>query len=72
MRLSVGRALIFGQNDIWVYGNFLSRKNGNKLGGYTDQDTYDYKGLNAALSGLISNILNYRKLKHLKLFIYKF
>ena len=24
MRLSVGRALIFGQNDIWVYGNFLS------------------------------------------------
>ena len=50
MRLSVGRALIFGQNDIWVYGNFLSRKNGNKLGWYTDQDTYDYQGLNTALS----------------------
>ena len=50
MRLSVGRSFIFGPNDIWVYGNFLSRKNGNKLGGYTGQDTYDYKGLNTALS----------------------
>ena len=52
MRLSAGRAFMFGPNDIWVYGNFLSGKNGNKLGGYTGQDTYDYKGLNAALSGV--------------------
>jgi hypothetical protein len=29
MRLSVGRAFMFGPNDIWVYGNFLSGKNGN-------------------------------------------
>ena len=29
MRLSVGRAFKFGPNNIWVYGNFLSGKNGN-------------------------------------------
>ena len=52
MRLSKDRAFMFGPNDIWVYGNFLSGKNGNKLGGYTGQATYDYKGLNAALSGI--------------------
>ena len=48
IRLSPGRAFMFGPNDIWVYGNFLS----NDSGGYTGQATYDYKGLDAALSGV--------------------
>ena len=48
IRLSEGRAFMFGPNDIWVYGTFLS----NNDGGYTGQATYDYKGLNAALSGV--------------------
>jgi len=52
IRLSPERAFIFGPNDIWVYGNFLSGESGNGLGGYTGQATYDYKGLDAALSGV--------------------
>ena len=52
IRLSPERAFMFGPNDIWVYGNFLSGKSGNGLGGYTGQETYDYKGLGAALSGM--------------------
>ena len=50
IRLCVDRAFMFGPNDIWIYGNFLSGNNG--LGGYTGQATYDYKGLDAALSGI--------------------
>ena len=30
---------MFGPNDIWIYGNFLSGKSGNGLGGYTGQAT---------------------------------
>ena len=52
MRLSEGRALCLIQMIFGFEGNFLSGKNGNKLGGYTGQETYDYKGLNAALSGV--------------------
>ena len=52
MRLSIDRAFMFGPNDIWIYGNFLSGKSGNGLGGYTYQRTFDYKGENAALSGI--------------------
>ena len=48
LRLSPGRPFMFGPNDIWVYGTFLSSNDG----GYTGQATYDYKGLDAALSGL--------------------
>ena len=52
IRLSEARAFMFGPNDIWIYGNFLSGISGNGLGGYTGQATYDYKGLDAALSGI--------------------
>ena len=52
IRLSPARAFMFGPNDIWIYGNYISGKSGNGLGGYTGQATYDYKGLDAALSGL--------------------
>ena len=48
IRLCHDRAFMFGPNDIWVYGTFLS----NSEGGYTGQATYDYKGLDAALSGI--------------------
>lgn len=50
IRLCHDRAFMFGPNDIWVYGTFLTGNNG--LGGYTGQATYDYKGLDAALSGI--------------------
>ena len=52
IRLSPDRAFMLGPNDIWVYGNFLSGKSGNGNGGYTGQATFDYKGLDAALSGI--------------------
>ena len=52
IRLSPARAFMFGPNDIWVYGNFQSGKSGSGNGGYTGQATYDYKGLDAALSGI--------------------
>ena len=52
IRLSPERAFMCGPNDIWVYGNFLSWKSGNGLGGYTGQATFDYKGLETALSGV--------------------
>lgn len=50
IRLCCDRAFMFGPNDIWIYGTFLTGNNG--LGGYTGQATYDYKGLDAALSGI--------------------
>ena len=50
IRLCHDRAFMFGPNDIWVYGAFLTGNSG--LGGYTGQATYDYKGLFAALSGI--------------------
>lgn len=50
LRLSSNKLFIFGNGDIMVNKNFLNNYYGS--GGSTEQQTYDYKGEQAALSGV--------------------